>query len=86
MMCPIWMRGRNKMNGILSKVVDNYVGVPDEGKIGAWGVERSGYWGGVPAVEWGSAGAHPADTGASVGAGGGGRMMYLLRINEKHKG
>ncbi len=29
------MRGRNNMNGILSKLVDNYVGVPDEGKTGA---------------------------------------------------
>jgi len=28
----------------------------------------------------------PSDTSASVGAGGGGRMMYLLRINAKHKG
>jgi len=31
------------MNGILSKVVDNYAGVPGEGKTGAIGVEHGGY-------------------------------------------
>jgi hypothetical protein len=29
------MKGRNNMNGILSKLVDNYIGVPVEGKTGA---------------------------------------------------
>ena len=39
------------MNGILSKVVDNYAGMLSEGNEGTGGEEHGGYQEGVPAVE-----------------------------------